>query len=101
MANLVLLQSALASGFIHALAASLLQPPVLFHLMLLCGIFSSLWNHAVTNSVAVWCDRAAMCIGFVIDHSYAREGDLLVRTGVTLSAMMYLISKICRTVQKL
>lgn len=100
MANLVLLQSALASGFIQALAASLLHPPVWFHLMILCGIFTSLWNHAVTDSVAVWCDRAAMCIGFLVDHAYAREGDLLVRAGVTVSAMLYLISKICRNTSR-
>ena len=95
MANLVLLHSALVSGFIHTLAATLLRPPLLFHCVMLCGVYTSLYNHAVSSRAAVWCDRVMMCVGFAVDTLYM-EGDSLARVGLTLSALLYLAAKICR-----
>lgn len=96
MANTVLLHSALVCGLIHTLAASLLRPPPLFHCVLLLGVFSSIYNHAVTSVWAVWCDRFVMCVGFVADSVYADGDWLVVRAGVTLSALLYLAGKISR-----
>ena len=71
MANPVLFASSLFLAFIH-LALILAQQPLprVFSFTVLCGTFSSIWNHGTTTEVAKWSDRSMMAVGAVVDFAY-------------------------------
>jgi hypothetical protein len=73
MANFTCFASALLLGFIHLLLVILCRPPTVFSLVILGGIWSSLWNHAFTNDAAKWADRIMMGVGFVFNVLYLRD----------------------------
>jgi hypothetical protein len=71
MANPRLFASSLVLGFLHLLLLLLHQPvPRIFAVNVLCGIFSSIWNHGATLEVAKWSDRTMMAVGAVVDGVY-------------------------------
>ena len=71
MANPVLFASSLFLAFVH-LALILAQQPLprLFSFTVLCGTFSSIWNHGTTSEIAKWTDRSMMAVGAVVDFAY-------------------------------
>ena len=71
MANHVLFASSLFFGFLHLALILFFQPvPLLFSYGVLCGVFSSLWNHGSTSDIAKWSDRIMMVVGAVVDFAY-------------------------------
>lgn len=70
MANHVLFASSLFLAFLHLSLVIYFKPPRAFAFSVLCGTFSSIWNHGVTNDVAKWSDRGMMAVGALVDFSY-------------------------------
>ena len=71
MANSTLFASSLCLAFLHLALVLAFQPvPRVFAFVILCGTFSSIWNHGVTNDIAKWADRCMMAIGACADLAY-------------------------------
>lgn len=70
MANPVLFASSLFFAFLHLALILYFQPPLAFSYCILCGVFSSVWNHGTTSDVAKWSDRGMMAVGAIVDSAY-------------------------------
>jgi len=71
MANSVLFTSSLFLGFIHMALIMFYQPVHrILAFTIICGTFSSIWNHGVTSEIAKWTDRGIMVVGTAVDFIY-------------------------------
>ena len=71
MANKVLLASSLLLALVYlAILLSAAPLPRLFFYTVLCGMASSVINHACTSPLAKWLDRALMVAGALADLAY-------------------------------
>lgn len=67
MANTLLFHTSLLCTLIQMVACALTDPPLTLHLTVIVGCCTSLWNHGSTSATARYTDRAAMCVGLIID----------------------------------
>jgi hypothetical protein len=71
MANYTLFCSALALSWVHMIFLAVLRPPQIpLSLSLVCAVFTSIWNHAVTYPVAKWCDRGMIALAAALNIYY-------------------------------
>lgn len=70
MANSILFASSLFFAFLHLALIIFYRPPLTLSYSVLCGVFSSLWNHGTTSEIAKWSDRGMMAVGAIIDFAY-------------------------------
>lgn len=71
MVNQILISSSIICGIIHTIAYSTnTNINLLFVLVTMIGISTSIWNHAVTCKIAKIIDRTTMCCAAIFDFYY-------------------------------
>lgn len=105
MVNVILYKSSVICSILHYIGYIVFKPNnQLLLLMTTLGLFTSLWNHAVTCNIAKYADRITMCLClllnlYIIHTVYNIYVQLTCINLLIISICLYLYSKINNVVR--
>ncbi len=98
MANFLLFKSTLFFSIFHLLMLNQYEVPVIFMLMILINLATSVINHGLTDNFFVYLDRFTISIGIIIDFYYIvfHFKEFMLFVLLCQSIILYILAKMTR-----